>query len=183
MGRSWLVAGAAAVGMMLAGFGVAAAQTDPSTTTSSSATTSTDAQAPGLVAPGTAGQAPNAQKGLGPRGKRGLGKFGLGRGIHGEMTTRAPGGGYQVLATQVGEVKSVSATSLTVQSVDGFSRTYIVDDGTLVNAGNNGIADVHDKDTVRVIAIVKDGKATAVRIGDVTQIKQSTSRWLPGHKA
>jgi hypothetical protein len=111
-----------------------------------------------------------------------MGKLGMG-GIHGEMTTRAPGGGYQVLASQVGEVKDVTATSITVQSEDGFKRTYVVDDGTIVKAGNNGIADVKSGDTVRVIAVVKDGTATAKQVGDVTKVRESRGTWAPPRKA
>jgi hypothetical protein len=164
--------------MMLAGLGVAAAQTDSSTTTAPEAS---QPQPP----PPAAAAAPAPGDPKGPRGRfgeRGMGKFGFG-GIHGEMTTRAPGGGYQTLATQQGEVTSVSATSVTVKSEDGFSRTYGVDDGTLVNAGNEGIADVKTGDQVHVIALVKDGKATAVSLRDGTQVKQSRERWAPPRKA
>ena len=59
----------------------------------------------------------------------GLG-FGLLKGpaIHGEQTVRKPGGGYQTLANQVGEVTSVSKSSIAVKSEDGYARTYTVDD-------------------------------------------------------
>lgn len=113
----------------------------------------------------------------GPRGGR-HGR-GLGGGIHGEFTTRAPGGGYQVVATQKGEVTSVSASSIAVKSEDGFSRTYSVDDNTLVNAGNDGIADVKTGDDVHVTAIVADGKARAVAIRDGTRIYELREKWQP----
>jgi hypothetical protein len=104
--------------------------------------------------------------------------FGTG-GIHGEFTTRAPGGGYQTLASQVGEVTSVSASSITVRSEDGYARTYSIDDNTLVTAGNNGIADVTKGDDVHVTAVVSGGKARAVDIMDVTQTGTLRGRWLP----
>ena len=157
--RSALVATGAAVGLTLAGLGVPAAQTD----------------SPGTTARPPA-PAPPMPDGPGPGG-RGHG-FAKG-GIHGEFTTRAPGGGYQVIATQMGEVTEVSGSSVTVRSEDGFSRGYGVDDNTMVNAGNQGIGDVKRGDQVRVTAVVRDGKASAVDLHDVTQARQLRDRWLP----
>jgi hypothetical protein len=170
--RSGLLAvGLAAAGLVggitVATLGTAAAQTDP-----------TPAPSANSDAPGKA-PLPDGPGRHGGRGGHGPGKFGLGFGIHGEMTTEAPGGGYQTLATQRGEVTSVSATSLTVKSVDGFSRTYVIDDNTLVNAGNNGISDVKSGNTVHVVAIVKDGKANAVDVMDGTNIRELRGRWQP----
>ena len=159
--RSGLVAAGAAVGLALAGLGVAVAQTDGSTT-----------------APPAHSEAPGPRQG-GP-GHRGFGHRGFGMGgIHGEFTTRAPGGGYQTIASQVGEVSEVSASAVTAKSEDGFSRTYGVDDNTLVNAGNSGIGDVKQGDHVRVMAVVRDGKASAVDLNDGTQVGQLRSRWMP----
>ncbi|HEX7168136.1 MAG TPA: hypothetical protein VF230_14250, partial [Acidimicrobiales bacterium] len=107
------------------------------------------------------------------------GHKGMGMGIHGEFTTRAPGGGFQTLATQHGDVTAVSASSLTVKSEDGFSRTYVVNDDTLVNAGDEGIADVEVGDKVHVMAVVKDGTASAVKVHDGTQIRASHEKWQP----
>ncbi len=105
---------------------------------------------------------------------------GFGRGVlHGEFTVPGPDGGYQTFATQVGEVTAVSATSVTVKSEDGYSRTYAVDDNTLVNAGNEGIGDVKTGDNVHVRALVKDGTASAVEVMDVTQVRDLRERWLP----
>ena len=159
-GSSWrkgLVATGAAVGLTLAGLGIAGAQTDEAPPTTEAPA---DDAAP--------------RKGPGHRGHKGMGM-----GIHGEFTTKAPNGGYQTLAHQVGEVTAVNADSVTVKSEDGFSRTYSVDDGTLVNAGNNGIADVKTTDKVRVTAVVADRKARAVDIDDATQVKELRSRWAP----
>jgi hypothetical protein len=156
------VAAGAAVALLVAGFGVAAAQSDSSTTT-------------------TAPPAPEAKpwgRGFGFGHHGGFGR-GFGFGIHGEVTTRAPGGGYQTIATQVGEVTAVSSSSLTVKSEDGFSRTYAVDDNTLVNAGNEGIGDVKKGDQVAVVALVSDGKASAVDVRDITQVGRLRQRWLP----
>ena len=122
------MAGGVALGLTLAGLGVAAAQTDGST-----------------PAPAPA----------------------------------APGGGYQTIATQRGEVTDVNDSSIAVKSEDGFTRTYSVDDNTLVNAGNQGIADVKKGDQVHVKAIVKDGKAAAVQVNDGTQVGRIHDRWMP----
>jgi hypothetical protein len=125
----------------------------------------------------TPSQAPEegAAKGPGLRG----GKHGIGGGIHGEFVTRAPGGGYQTLASQTGEVTSVSSSSIAVRSEDGFSRTYRVDDNTLVNAGRDGIADVSDGDTVRLVAVVDGDTARAVQIFDGTRVGELRGRWQP----
>ncbi len=111
--------------------------------------------------------------------RHGPGRGGLGMGIHGEFVTRAPDGGYQTIATQKGEVTSASATSITVKSEDGFSRTYRVDDNTLVNAGNDGIADVKTGDDVNVVAVVSGSTARAVQIMDRTNIQNSRRSWMP----
>lgn len=158
-GRTVALIGAGlAGGVVLAGFATASAQTPTPTTPDD-----TEQSAP---------------MGPGP-GKRGGHRGGHGMGIHGEFVTAAPDGGYQTVATQQGEVTAVSATSITVRSEDGFSRTYAVDDNTLVNAGNEGIADVEDGDDVRVKALVVDGKASAVSVDDGTQVQRLRDRWAP----
>ena len=163
--RSGLVAAGAAFGMTLAGLGIAAAQTDTSTTTTPPTTGAPDAQQAPALKPGKLGGRHHGR--------------GLGMGIHGEFTTRAPGGGYQTIATQVGEVSEVSRSSLTVRSEDGYSRTYAVDDNTLVNAGNDGIADVRQGDQVHVTAVVRDGRASAVSVDDATRVRELRGRWMP----
>ena len=100
--------------------------------------------------------------------------------LHGEFTTRAPGGtGFQTMAMQNGEVTAVSATSITVKSEDGFSRTYAVNDDTLVKAGDEGIADVSTGDEVHVLAIVEGGNARAVRVHDGSKLKALREKWRP----
>ena len=160
--RALALVGAGLVGgVVLAGWATANAQT-PSPSTGSESDAGTSAPGPG-------------------RGGRGHGKHGgHGMGIHGEFVTpNAAGDGYQTIATQKGEVTAVSATSLTVRSEDGFSRTYTVNDDTLVNAGNDGIDDVRSGDDVRVTALVADGKASAVRVDDGTNIERLNGRWMP----
>jgi hypothetical protein len=161
--RAWLVASGVAAGATLAGIGVAAAQTDGSTTTPPAATT---APAPGPGGPG-----------FKAHGGPGMG------GIHGEFVTPKQGGGYQTLATQLGDVTAVSASSITVKSEDGYSKAYAVNDNTMVNAGNDGIADVKTGDKVHVTAVVEDGKYRAVEVMDVTQGQKLGEQWRPAPPA
>ncbi len=155
------VSAAGLIALGVAGLAIATAQTPP-------ASPSPGETSPDRVFGGRLG------------GQGGFGHHGLGRGVlHGEFTTAAPAGGYQTLAVQNGEVASVSASSITIRSDDGFSRTYRVDDNTLVNAGNDGIADVRDGDTVRITAVVSGQTARAVDIVDVTRVRESRGRWFP----
>ncbi|MFG1813749.1 DUF5666 domain-containing protein [Kribbella sp. NPDC049174] len=110
---------------------------------------------------GTQQNAPQQDKGPGPRG----GQFG--DALHGEFVTAKDGGGYETVATQKGEVTAVSATSITVKSADGYSRTYTVNADTKVNRDGK-IADITTGETVRVRAVVSDGTATATTISDST---------------
>ena len=143
-----------------------AADTDPSTTQPPAAAPA----APAAPDPGPGGG--RSVRGHGPGG------FG-GGGIHGEFTVPGPNGGYQTLATQVGEVTDVSQSSIKVKSEDGFERTYAVDDGTVVTAGRDGIANVKQGDAVHVLAVVTNGTAKAVQIGDRTQVESRRGAWAP----
>ena len=91
----------------------------------------------------------------------------------------APNGGHETLAVQTGQVTSVSASSISVKSEDGFTRTYSVDNNTLVVAGNNGIADVKTGNTVRIVAVVSGGKSGAVEVIDGTNVQKLRGRWAP----
>lgn len=150
-------------GIVVAGYASANAQTSPTPSPSQGTTTTPDT-------------APRRGPG-GPGGHHGPG--GPGMGIHGEFVTKAAGGGYQTMANQVGEVTAVSATSLTVRSEDGYSRTYVVNDDTLVNAGNEGTADIAKGDTVRVLAIVTGGTANALHVDDGTQVGRLRDKYAP----
>ncbi len=99
--------------------------------------------------------------------------------LHGEFTTPAPDGGYQRMAMQRGEVTAVSSSSLTVKSEDGFTRTYAVDETTMVNAGRDGIEDVDSGDQVHVMAVLSGDDARAVQVHDRTKMKESRARWMP----
>jgi len=155
-----LVSAGLVAGLVVAGLNVASAQTSPTPSPSS----------------------PAAPKHEGKRG-HGPGPGGLGRGLmgalHGEVTTKAPGGGYQVLAMQRGQATAVSATSITVKSEDGYSRTYVVNGDTVVKSADNGIADVATGDQVDLVAVVSGGTARAVHLVDVTKVGELGGKWRP----
>src|SRR5439155_26284567 len=104
--------------------------------------------------------------------------FGFGGALHGQFTAPAPNGGFQTIFVQRGPVQSVSGSSITVKSEDGYTHTYSVDNNTLVAAGNNGIADVANGDTVRVLAV---GNA-AKDVVDVTKVQSLHQKYGGGYK-
>jgi hypothetical protein len=111
---------------------------------------------------------------LGPFGGVGFGRLGgLGGAIHGQVTIRKAGGGYQTVDIQQGKVTAVSSSSITLKSVDGFTATYAVASSTEVNAKASGIATVKVGNSVYVVATVRSGKATAASIIDITSIRSS----------
>jgi hypothetical protein len=192
-GRVPLIAAAVVVSFFVVGLGVAYAQSDSSGTTS----TTLPAVVPppsGQIAPAPAQPDPSAKGGRfgrghhGPFGKFfGLGGFGhLGRGgpLHGEFTIRKPDGtGFQTVAVQTGEVTAVSSSSISVKSEDGFSRTYSVDENTVVGAGRDGIGTVKTGDTVRVAGVVEGSEAKAAAILDTTSLGKIGEHWgIPKRK-
>jgi hypothetical protein len=179
------------VGVILGGLNMATAQETPSTTP-----TPTPETTPAPPAPAEK-PVPDAVRekldrffdrgGFGPglRGPFGHDPFGhkFGRGaIHGEFTTKAPDGGFRTQATQLGEVTAVSQSSITVKSEDGFSRTYAVNEDTLVNAGRDGIGSVKTGDQVQVSALVEGDTARAVHVFDTTNVQRLRERWWPKGK-
>lgn len=110
-------------------------------------------------------------------------------GIHGEFTAVNPEGGYLRIATQRGEVTEVSASSVTVKSVDGFTRTYAVDADTKINGGSGTIADITKGETVHVAGIIDGDTVRAQRIGDGSMrearkqgMKERRERWKIGQE-
>lgn len=161
---------AAAVGvtgaLLLAGIGVAAAQTDdpPTTTTPPPAEEGARPGAgPGKMRGGPGG--PGAHKGM-----RGA--------VHGEFVTRH-GDSFRTMATQTGTVTAVSETSITVESADDYTKTYAVDANTVVNAGRDGIGSVKQGDTVNVHAVVDGDTYRAMRINDITTNAAIRKHWNP----
>jgi hypothetical protein len=177
----------------LVGLGVAYAQSESSSTTATTLPAVVPPPAgqiaPANPAPGP-GQAPNGGPGWGfgrghghhggPFGGKlfGFGGFGHFGGLHGEFTIRKPdGSGFQTVATQTGEVTAVSPSSITVKSEDGFSRTYSVDENTVVGAGRDGIGTVKTGDTVRVAGVVEGASAKAGAIMDSTSLGKIGEHW------
>ncbi|MEA5366688.1 hypothetical protein VA596_44655 [Amycolatopsis sp., V23-08] len=112
---------------------------------SSSATTDT-AAGPGGAAGGMRG---------GPGGAGALGSA-----LHGEYVSSDGNGGYVTKIMQTGKVTALSATSLTAQSDDGFSKTY-----TITSAQATGVA---SGDTVTVVATESGDAATATSVTEGT---------------
>ena len=171
IGSRRVVVIATVAGILLAGgIGVAVAQTGGSSTTT-----------PPTTVPGAKPDGPGGPGGPGgPRGGHFKGGPGGPKGaIHGEFVTPDGNGGYRTVAVQTGEVTAVSSDSISVKSADGFSKTYSVDDNTVVNAGRDGIADVKNGHQVSVDAVVTGGKAAARSIHDRTTLDTIRKHWNP----
>jgi len=110
------------------------------------------------------------------KGRHGPMTFGRGV-LHGEFVTRKPDGGYQSFQVQRGSTTSVSATSITVKSDDGFTRSYVVNADTLVNATRDGISSVAIGDVVHVKAMGAGNNAVAVHVADHTKMKAGRERF------
>lgn len=168
-----VTAAAVVVGtLLLAGIGVAAAQTDETPPTS-------NPPAAGRQAPAANGPADGPREGM--RGGKPGGKHGGpgGHALHGSFVVRDGDDGFRTMEVQNGTVTAVSNSSITVKSADGFSKTYVVDDTTIVNAGRDGIADVKENDTVHVDAVVDGNASKARRINDVTTNQAIRKQWNP----
>ena len=178
--RTPVVAGAVIMGFFVAGLGVAFAQTDPSGTTATTTATTTAPAQPPAQAPGKAFGRGHGHGHGGLFGGKlfGLGGFGRFGGLHGEFTMRKPdGNGFQTVAVQSGEVTAVSPSAITVKSEDGFSRTYSVDENTVVGSGRDGIGTVKTGDTVRVAGVVDGGNAKAAAVLDSTSLGKIGEHW------
>src|SRR5262245_64178948 len=159
-GRPLILAGVA-VAALLAGAGVAMAATSGSPASGAAAAS----PAGGTVAT----PSPSARPAFPHQGRPGGfgsafgGPFGA---VHGQFVVPKSGGGYQTVDTQRGSVTAVSATSITVKSADGFTKTYQVVSSTNVDAERDGIGSVKTGHQVAVTATVSGGTATAVSILD-----------------
>jgi hypothetical protein len=158
-GRPLVLAGVAVVAL-LGGAGVAMAATSGSPASGAAA-----ASPGGTVAK----PSPSARPAFPHQGRPGGfgsafgGPFGA---VHGQFVVPKPGGGYQTVDTQRGSVTAVSATSITVKSADGFTKTYQVVGSTNVDAKRDGIGSVKTGHQVAVTATVSGGTATAVSVLD-----------------
>ncbi|MFF3667707.1 hypothetical protein [Microtetraspora malaysiensis] len=112
-----------------------------------------------------------------PTGPPGHGMEGPLGAVHGELVVPKRGGGYQTVTTQTGTVTSISQNSVSVQSTDGYARTYTINDSTRVCADRRGLADIASGDTVWVISPGKENNAPAALL-----VNLSRPQWPTGHE-
>jgi len=165
--RPYILAGVA-VAALLGGAGAALAATNsgaPSGPPSAAAATPAPSPAPSRQ-PGPPGP------GFHRFGPGGFGFGGLFGALHGQLVVAKPGGGYQTIDVQSGQVTAVSTTSITVKSTDGFTKSYAVTSSTLVDAQRDGIGSVKVGNQVTMLATVSGSTATATSIADLTLLQQ-----------
>jgi hypothetical protein len=164
------VAAGLGVALVVGAGGIAVASSGGTTSSGAGATpTATEgAPTPGAGQPGRGGRGVGGP-GFGPVGGLAVGADVL----HGTYVVAKSGGGYQTIETQNGTVDSVSSTSLAVKSKDGFTATYVVKAGTIVDAQSAGIGSVKKGDTVTVSATVSGKTATIDRVVDLTLLQKS----------
>lgn len=160
--RPYVLAGVAVVAL-LGGAGAALAATNAGTA----------GRSPSAV---TASPAPSPAQQPAPGAGRRLG-FGLAMGgvfgaLHGQLVVPRSGGGYQTVDVQDGQVTAVSATSITLKSADGFTKSYAVASSTIVDAQRDGIGSVKVGNQAAVLAAVSGSTVTATSITDLTLLRQ-----------
>lgn len=185
--RAAIFAGVAAVGM-LAGAGVAVAATGSPGRSRAAGASTAAAPSPSPSAPAYRRQTGRFRfghafpPGIGP-GLIGPGLIGPGIGalfgaVHGQFVVAKPGGGYQTVDFQRGKVTAVSGTSITLESSDGYTHSYVVTRSTLVNAQAGGISSVKTGNQASVEATVSGGTATATAIQDLSLLKLHFGRFF-----
>jgi hypothetical protein len=102
-------------------------------------------------------QGPGGGMGGGPGGAAG----GLFDALHGEYVVSDGSGNYTTELMQTGEVTSVSATSITATSEDGYTHTYTIDSDTVVGNGSAELSSIATGDEVTIVASVSGDTATA----------------------
>jgi len=115
----------------------------------------------------------------GPFGGMGLGAGLPGGLVHGQVVVSKPGGGYETVDIQSGKVTSVSSTSITIKSADGYSATYVVAASTIVDAQRDGIGSVKTGNEVSLTATVSEATATASSITDLSLLTQGSNHAFP----
>jgi hypothetical protein len=170
-GVAVVVAAAAGAGAYAAGNGTAA--------------DTTTAQGPGAGQNGQGGFGGPGGTNAGPGGL-GVGMGGLNAAVHSEYVV-LQNGSYVTMAGQLGTVTDISASSMTVKSDDGFTKTYALGTDVVVaegmrqrGSGSTGttltLADVKSGSSVRVTALKESDKYTAQSI----QIVTATASTTPG---
>jgi hypothetical protein len=153
---------AVAVAALLGGAGAALVVTDSGTplpahnASAAGPAPSSSPVLPGTVGPGSRSSAPGHAVAPGV--------------LHGQYVVRRPGGGYQTVDVQNGQVTAVSSTSITLRSADGFTYGYVISRSTAVAAGHGGIASVRVGDQASVQATVTGSSAVATSITDLTVV-------------
>jgi hypothetical protein len=176
--RPVVIAGIAVVGL-LGGAGAALATTGSGTPALASRAV---AATPTPTPTASPGGLPGRMHGRGFAGFGFGGGAGLFGAVHGQFVTAKPGGGYQTVDVQNGEVTAISATSITLRSSDGYSHTYTIASSTLVDAQRDGIGSVKVGNQASVSATVSGATATAVSIADLTLLQQGRQAFgYPGH--
>jgi hypothetical protein len=172
--RPLIIAGIAILGL-LGGAGAALATTgSPAPAPSASAVAANPSPSPPATQPSGV---PRWRTGQGAHGS-GLagGMSGLAGGmsgaVHGQIVVTKPGGGYETVDIQNGQVTVVSATSITLKSTDGFAHTYAITSSTIVDAQRDGIGSVKVGNQVSLSATAAGSTATAVSIQDLTLLQQ-----------
>jgi hypothetical protein len=120
---------------------------------------------PGGFGPGGPGgptggpSVPGGPGGAGRGGMSAIAGMGPARALHGEFVVQNQNGGYTTELVQTGVLTAISDTSITAESDDGFTQTYVIAPGS--RAAN---AQVAVNDTVTVRATKADGAVTATTV-------------------
>ncbi|WP_329064976.1 hypothetical protein [Amycolatopsis sp. NBC_01480] len=150
--RKWVAGGVAALVVVGGGAGIWAASSSSSSTTASGATGPGSGQLGGRGAPGGAAT--------------------LSAALHGEFVTTGTSGNYVTEFLQKGKVTALSATSLTAQSADGFTKVYTIDSSTATGVTNG--------EEVTIVATTSGTTATATSITETSTTTGGPGGTPPG---
>ena len=92
---------------------------------------------------------------------------GYGAPLHGTFVVPKQGG-YLTMTMQRGTATAVTKTTLTVRSADGWTKSYTVPAGALVNAARDGLSSIKKGHEVVVLATGTGARLTATRVLDVS---------------
>ena len=90
--------------------------------------------------------------------------------LHGEVVLSKEGGGTQTVLVQRGVATAVSATAVTVKSIDGFTTSYVVNGDTKIKADEDEMASVAKNEELLVVAPKSGDKHTATVLLDLTDL-------------
>jgi len=163
--RPYIIAGVAAAALLGGAGATLAATGTPTPAASSSAVITNPTPSPGLPGPARPGSRPDGRAFW-----LGGGMFGA---LHGQFVVPKPGGGYQTVDVQTGQVTAVSSTSISLKSSDGFTKSYVVTGSTIVDAQRDGIGSIKVGNQASVQATVSGITATASGVEDLTLLQQN----------